>query len=264
MESLLSCVWAGLHAKLCWKKFGQGVEARNNKTTTAPYIHIRPLLPQRRETEVPRGNDLKKNSPNLIIYITALILINIAWPLPLQNPSFQFFFPILSNCTFLRGIYWAQICSAVSENKARGEIIWLWPTCRETASHLPCAYKFLLTFLPVFSQKKRKGKGKTTQSRNSLVYTASKPELQRRSRGNRIRHCQETQHFPTPSYRGRTGGWDHLLLPFFHFLTAFCLIFVTPRSLSQFFPGKNFSHILMDMRWQPGFWHLYPVLASAT
>lgn len=34
-------------------------------------------------------------------------------------------------------------------------------------------------------------------------------------------------------------GWDHLSLPFFHFLFAFCLIFVTPRSLSQFFPGKK-------------------------
>lgn len=114
MENLLSFVWVDLHAKVCWREFGQGVKAMSNETTTAPYVHIPPLLPQRRETEVPKGNDLKKNSPNLIIYITALIIINIAWPLPLQNPSFQvFFFPTLWNCTFLRGIYWAQISSAV-------------------------------------------------------------------------------------------------------------------------------------------------------
>lgn len=49
---------------------------KQGATTTAPYIS--PLLPKRRETEVPRGNDLKKTSPNLIIYITALIIINIA------------------------------------------------------------------------------------------------------------------------------------------------------------------------------------------
>lgn len=96
------------------------------------------------------------------------------------------------------------------------------------------------------------------------MYAASKLELQRGSGGNWSRHSQETQHFPTPSYKGQMWGWDHLSLPFFHFLFAFCLIFVTPWSLSQFFPGKTFCHILMDIYWQPGFWHLYPVLVSAT
>lgn len=85
---------------------GQDVKARNEITEVPCMPHPSPRI-GKGEKQVPRSNGLEGKSPDLIIHITALMIINIAGPSPLQKPSFQFS-AILLKGTFLRGISWAQ------------------------------------------------------------------------------------------------------------------------------------------------------------
>lgn len=147
--------------------FGQDVKARNNETTTAPHVQHPSSTPpegrQRRETEVPRSNDLEGSSPSLITLT-----------FPITKPLFSFFCNSVKLHFSQRDLLGPN-SSVVSENKARGKIILLWPSCRENASHFQCAQKFLVTFLPVFSQKKtkRKREEKEKQRRAAVQFVCA-------------------------------------------------------------------------------------------
>lgn len=112
--------------------------------------------------------------------ITALIIINTAWPLPLQNPSFQvFFFSSSVKLHFSQRDLLSpnKLCCFWEQGKRRKNLALAY--LQRSCISLPLCSQ--IPFSSSLCSAKRKGEGKTTQSRSGLVYTASKLELQKHS-----------------------------------------------------------------------------------